>query len=89
MLKKFLYFLLLISIPFQSYALSEIEDTDPSPDLKPSDVVRIQLKAMQQNDPSNLGIEATFRFASPSNKNFTDPLSRFIRLVNHLVTDIF
>ena len=38
---------------------------------------------MQQNDESDIGIEVTFRFASPANKKLTGPLNRFIRLVRN------
>ena len=69
-------------IPFQIWGLS-VKDAYPNPSLNPSDVVKMQLTAMQQNDASNLGIEVTFRFASPSNRRYTGPLERFIRLVKN------
>ena len=69
-------------IPFQIWGLS-VKDAYPNPSLNPSDVVKMQLTAMQQNDESNLGIEVTFRFASPSNRRYTGPLERFIRLVKN------
>ena len=69
-------------IPFQIWGLS-VKDAYPDPSLNPSDVVKMQLTAMQQNDASNLGIEVTFRFASPSNRRYTGPLERFIRLVKN------
>jgi hypothetical protein len=65
----------------------------PSPELEPSEVVRIQVDALRQNGPLNDGIELTYRFASPGNKRSTGPLDRFIemvrskpydRLLNHL-----
>jgi len=68
---------------FQSWAVSEIKEAYPDPGFTPSEVVRVQLNAMQQNGPSNFGIEVTFRFASPSNKRFTSPLKRFIQLVKN------
>ena len=73
---------LLLFIPFQIWGLS-LKDAYPDPSLNPSDVVKMQLSAMQQNDASNLGIEVTFRFASPSNKRYTGPLEQFIRLVKN------
>ena len=59
----------------------------PNPDLSPADVVRIQLDALgNNNDPHNdAGIEITFRFASPANKQSTGPLNRFIQLVHNPV----
>ena len=73
----------LFILPFQVWASYDIENAYPEPELKPNDVVRLQLLAMQQNDDSDFGIEVTFRFASPSNKIQTGPLKRFIRLVRN------
>ena len=70
-------------LSFQVWASYDIENAYPEPELKPNDVVRLQLLAMQQNDDSNFGIEVTFRFASPANKKQTGPLKRFIRLVRN------
>ncbi len=69
------------------------DGSTPSPELKPSEVVRIQVDALRTNSPSNKGIELTYRFASPGNKRSTGPLDRFTemvrsapydRLLNHL-----
>ena len=73
----------LLILPFQVWASYDIENAYPEPELKPNDVVRLQLLAMQQNDDSDFGIEVTFRFASPANKKQTGPLKRFIRLVQN------
>ena len=82
-MKKKLFSLFLgFLMPFQIWGLS-VKDAYPDPSLNPSDVVKMQLTAMQQNDASNLGIEVTFRFASPSNRRYTGPLERFIRLVKN------
>ena len=70
-------------LSFQVWASYDIENAYPEPELKPNDVVRLQLLAMQQNDDSDFGIEVTFRFASPANKKQTGPLKRFIRLVRN------
>ncbi|MCS6809273.1 MAG: DUF4864 domain-containing protein [Bacteroidota bacterium] len=54
----------------------------PKPELSPSDVIRIQLEALQHNDASNdEGIAIAFNFASPANKVYTGPLSRFKQIV--------
>ena len=73
----------LLILPFQVWAAYNIENAYPEPELKPNDVVRLQLLAMQQNDDSDFGIEVTFRFASPANKKQTGPLKHFIRLVRY------
>ena len=49
----------------------------PSPVYSPSEVVQIQLDALQRNNANDDGIEIVFRFASPRNKRMTGPLWRF------------
>jgi hypothetical protein len=61
-------------------ALPELQ---PNPELSPEDVVKIQVEALQQNDDNDSGIEVTFRFASPANKQVTGPLFRFKELVKN------
>lgn len=55
---------------------------EPSPELSPTEVVRLQVEALGTNDTprEDAGIEAAFNFASPANKRATGPLSRFERL---------
>lgn len=60
--------------------LKNLRQYYPDPDLDPAEVVEIQLQALQHNNDSNDGIEIVYRFAAPSNKQSTGPLSRFIRL---------
>ncbi len=77
--------LLCFFIPL-SGAASQIDNPDnsndlslqPSPALTPQQVVQFQLTALQQ--ASDDGISATFRFASPANRNITGPVARFSRL---------
>ena len=83
MIKSFTLLVCLFILPFQLWASYDIENAYPEPELKPNDVVRLQLLAMQQNDDSDFGIEVTFRFASPANKKQTGPLKRFIGLVRN------
>ena len=83
MIKRATHLVFLFILPFQLWASYDIENAYPEPKLKPNDVVRLQLLAMQQNDESDIGIEVTFRFASPANKKQTGPLQRFIRLVRN------
>ena len=83
MFKRATLLVFLFILPFQVWASYDIENAYPEPELKPNDVVRLQLLAMQQNDDSDFGIEVTFRFASPANKKQTGPLKRFIRLVRN------
>ena len=83
MFKRATLIVFLFILPFQVWASYDIENAYPEPELKPNDVVRLQLLAMQQNDDSDFGIEVTYRFASPSNKIQTGPLKRFISLVRN------
>ena len=83
MIKRATHLVFLFILPFQVWASYDIENAYPEPKLKPNDVVRLQLLAMQQNDDSDFGIEVTFRFASPANKKQTGPLKRFISLVRN------
>ena len=83
MFKRTTLLVFLFILPFQVWASYDIKNAYPDPELKPNDVVKLQLLAMQQNDDSDFGIEVTFRFASPSNKIQTGPLKRFIRLVRN------
>ena len=58
-------------------------DPEPSPDLAPEEVIRLQVEALQTNDePSDdAGIATAFRFASPENQAVTGPLERFTEMV--------
>lgn len=53
----------------------------PSPSLSPEDVVRVQMRALQQNGPQDRGIRTTYEFASPENKQATGPYKRFAQMV--------
>ena len=55
----------------------------PRSDIKPADVVEIQLAGLQKNDQNfkDSGIEQTWNFAHPSNKKVTGPLDRFKRMI--------
>lgn len=58
----------------------------PSPEFSPTDVIRIQLDALRENDEnSDVGIATAFNFASPANKVYTGPLSRFKQIVRNPV----
>lgn len=72
--RLFLGFSLLALLPLCVRA-----DADPQPDpkLSPSDVVRIQVEALRTSR-----IDIAFRFASPQNKAYTGPLSRFTEMLN-------
>ena len=61
----------------------------PRPDLSPDEVIRIQLDALRINDKStDEGIATAFNFASPGNKVYTGPLSRFKQIVRNPVYNV-
>ena len=49
----------------------------PSNKFDPYDVVKIQLKALKNNNEKDQGIMQTWLFAHPDNKKFTGPYERF------------
>ena len=66
--------LLLISSTF-----SNAELLNPNSNIKPKEVIEIQLTGLQKNDSKfkDSGIEQTWNFAHPNNKRVTGPLSNF------------
>ena len=63
--------------------LAQIPELTPEPRLSPEQVVVYQVGALQHNDDprADAGIERVFRFASPSNKELTGPLEKFVSIV--------
>lgn len=59
-------------------------DLNPNPNLTPQQVVEFQLDALRHNDEptTDAGIERSFRFASPSNRLVTGPLTHFSEIVH-------
>ena len=55
----------------------------PNSAINPSDVVKIQLTGLQQNDANfnDSGIEQTWNFAHPNNKQNTGPLPKFKMMI--------
>jgi len=64
---------------FISTSLSKAELINPRSDIKPSEVVKIQLLGLQKNDNDfkDSGIEQTWNFAHPNNKKNTGPFPKF------------
>ena len=74
-----LFFLLLF---LSTEVMSEL--LKPQPNILPEKVVNIQLQALKNNDHpyNNAGIEQTWEFAHPSNKEYTGPLSNFVKMMH-------
>ena len=64
-------------------AILKAEILVPRSDIKPSEVVKIQLMGLQKNDQhfQDSGIEQTWNFAHPNNKKVTGPLPNFKRMI--------
>lgn len=58
----------------------------PTPNLDPATVVRIQLKAMAHNDQPapDAGMTTVYAFASPENRELTGPLAHFSAIIHKL-----
>jgi hypothetical protein len=74
---KVLTFLLI----FISFSNAEL--LNPNSNIKPKEVVKIQLNGLQQNDLEfkDSGIEQTWNFAHPNNKKVTGPLNNFKMMI--------
>ena len=55
----------------------------PNPNIKPEEVVKIQLEALQNNNLpyQDFGISQTWEFAHPLNRKYTGPLSNFTSMM--------
>ena len=69
----------ILIIFFFSTSITNAELLKPNSSIKPSKVVKIQLDGLQKNDLNykDSGIEQTWNFAHPSNKQSTGPLPNF------------
>jgi hypothetical protein len=68
-----------MSYPLEPYLI------EPMPEIPPQEVIKHQVNSLKKNSQkgNDLGIAAAFMFASPTNKMFTGPLARFIRMVKN------
>lgn len=68
-----------MSYPLEPYLI------EPMPEIPPEEVVKHQVNSLRKNSQkgNDLGIAAVFMFASPTNKMFTGPLARFIRMIKN------
>ena len=66
-----------------SISISKSEILKPSSNITPSEVVKIQLLGLQNNNDGfeDSGIEQTWNFAHPNNKKATGPLDKFKRMI--------
>ena len=74
---KFLFIFIFLT------SLSKADVLKPNSNIKPVEVIEIQLLALQKNDQKykDSGIEQTWNFAHPNNKRVTGPLENFKRMI--------
>ena len=83
MLKKPQIILNFLVVFLISISISKAEILKPNSNIKPSEVVKIQLLGLQKNNDGfeDSGIEQTWNFAHPSNKKATGPLDKFKTMI--------
>ena len=83
MLKKLQITFKILLIFLISISISKAELLKPPSDIKPSEVIKIQLIGLQKNNQGykDSGIEQTWNFAHPNNKQVTGPLDNFKRMI--------
>ena len=77
---------IIFKLIFLFFLFTNISNADlikPSSNLKPFDVLTIQLNSLKNNNNpyKDAGIEQTWEFAHPINKAFTGPLERFKQMI--------
>ena len=79
MFKKLQIIFKFLVIFFTTISTSNAELLEPNSKINPSEVVKIQLLGLQNNNKvfNDSGIEQTWNFAHPMNKQATGPLDRF------------
>ena len=93
------YLIVIFFLAIMFIVTAKAELIKPKIEIKPLQVVEIQLKGLMNNDEPNLnnGIKQTWEFAHPLNKKYTGPLPKFINLlksksysmlINHLDSEI-
>ena len=86
-MRKITYLVLFVGSLFLLFGCATTDDLErlsayePSPELSPEEVVRIQMEAFRNNDEEDRGIAVAFRFASPNNRRNTGPVERFSRMM--------
>jgi len=82
-LKKLLLTFNIVVFYFLSTVALKAELINPNSSIKPKQVIEIQLIGLMKNDDlfKDSGIEQTWNFAHPSNKQVTGPLPRFKTMI--------
>ena len=74
---------LFVIILFLNQSPAKADFVKPNSNIKPDEVIKIQLKSLMKNDvPSkDNGIKQTWEFAHPNNQRFTGPLDNFTKMI--------
>ena len=77
---RFAFITIIICLVFST---SNAELLKPEASIKPSEVISIQLTALQTNSTpfENAGIAQTWEFAHPNNREYTGPLKNFTKMM--------
>ena len=80
-MKHILLKVILIALFTSSISYAEL--IEPNDGIEPSQVIKIQLRSLKQNNKPNKdnGIEQTWKFAHPNNQKYTGPLDRFKTMI--------
>ena len=95
MLKKLPIIFNVFFIIFLNVTISKADLLEPHTNIKPYDVVKIQLTGLQNNSKlsDDFGIKQTWNFAHPNNKKYTGPLDKFTKMIKgdayHMLIDHF
>ena len=83
MLKKLTITFNVFFIFFISVTISKADLLEHNNNIKPYDVVKIQLTGLQNNNKlsDDFGIKQTWNFAHPNNKKYTGPLDKFTKMI--------
>ena len=83
MLKKLPIIFNVFFIIFLNVTISKADLLEPNTNIKPYDVVKIQLTGLQNNSKlsDDFGIKQTWNFAHPNNKKYTGPLDKFTKMI--------
>ena len=81
--KQYKFFFTIIFINIFYFNLSSADIIKPSTNIKPKEVVIIQLSALMKNDEpyKDSGITQTWEFAHPNNQRVTGPIERFKNMI--------
>ena len=94
-----IYLIVIFFLAIMFIVTAKADLIKPTKTIEPSQVVKIQLNGLMNNDKPNPndGIKQTWEFAHPENKKYTGPLTKFINLlkgesysmlINHLDSEV-